>query len=112
MNYSGFPIRSCRPPEADWKDSCASTGFLLLVFCKVNVQILSPFAFLDITGVAFVDHSFKGFPSDWCCWVQWVHIVQVPVDREPVRTSNILAWEIFRGIFNVCSTVSRWLHVP
>ena len=84
-------------------------GYPLLVFCKVNIEILSLFTFLFIVYyplVHYFSHENEGDPD---LWVVWIHIEEVFMVGEEYRIVDIVALESFVYIFVFFPFISYYI---
>ena len=79
--------------------SLVSSGHPLLVFCKVDMEILSLFVFLFITYHSLIHHFPYENRGDSDLWVVWVHIEEVFVVGEEYRIVDIVVFEGFVYVF-------------
>ena len=85
--------------EAPEGSGLVSSGYPLLVFCKVDMEILSLFAFLFIVYYPLVHHfsyENRGNPN---LWVVWIYIKEVFIIGEEYRIVDVVALKSFVYIF-------------
>ena len=87
----------------------ASCVHSLLVFCKVDVEVLSPFTSLSVAYPTVLHHVFHKSWDDGGLRVIGIHIEEVFVVRVEHRAMRIDAFELFCDVLFFCPVVFEHL---